>query len=406
MLLLKLAWRNIWRNKRRTFITTSSIVMAVLLSIVMGSMQTGQYDQMIQNSAGSFVGHMQIQHELYIDEPTLDHSFEIEPMVLSDLSKFDGVNAVIPRIDAFALAAGDHRSKATMVIGIEADAEKNLSAPNEKIILGEYFLPNDTNSVLVTAGLADFLNVTVGDSLILLGQGFRGVSANGIFPIKGIVKFGIPALNNGIVYLPLKTAQEFSGAYSRFTSVAILIDRPSKSEEFENEIEKDLEPGLVVHRWQTLLPEIIQAIEVDYGSSIVMLSVLYMVVGFGILGTVLMMTAERKYELGVMIAIGTSRLKMSSIIVMEMLFISVLGVICGMLLSLPIVIWFHLNPVYFSGDAAATILEFGMEPFIQFSTDPSIFLLHAIIVLIMALIISIYPVWHIHRLQPVKAMRR
>ena len=406
MLLLKLAWRNIWRNKRRTLITTSSIVMAVLLSIVMGSMQTGQYDQMIQNSAGSFVGHMQIQHELYIDEPTLDHSFELDSERITDISMIDGINAVIPRIDAFALAAGDHRSKATMVIGVDSESEKNLSAPNEKIILGEYFHPDEINSVLITAGLADFLNVTVGDSLILLGQGFRGVSANGIFPIKGIVKFGIPALNDGIVYLPLATAQEFYGAYNRFTSIAILIDRPSNSEEYESIVGNELESDLVVHRWQTLLPEIIQAIEVDYGSSIVMLSVLYMVVGFGILGTVLMMTAERKYELGVMIAIGTSRIKMSAIIVMEMFFISFLGVFCGVLLSFPIVIWFHLNPVYFSGDAAATILEFGMEPFIQFSTDPSIFLLHSTIVLIMALIISIYPVWHIHRLQPVKAMRR
>ena len=406
MLLLKLAWRNIWRNKRRTFITTSSIVMAVLLSIVMGSMQTGQYEQMIQNSAGSFVGHMQIQHDLYIDEPTLDHSFELDSTRINEISKINGINSVIPRIDAFALAAGDHRSKATMVIGVESEAEKNLSAPNDKIILGEYFYPNETNSVLITAGLADFLNVTVGDSLILLGQGFRGISANGIFPIKGIVKFGIPALNDGIVYLPLSTAQELYGAYNRFTSIAILIDRPSNSEVFESIIEEKLAPGLVVHGWQTLLPEIIQAIEVDYGSSIVMLSVLYMVVGFGILGTVLMMTAERKYELGVMIAIGTSRFKMSVILVMEMLFISFLGVVSGVLLSLPIVVWFHVNPVYFSGDAAATILEFGMEPFIQFSTDPSIFILHATIVLFMALVISIYPVWHIQRLQPVKAMRR
>src|SRR5690554_5745246 len=105
-LLLKLAWRNIGRNRRRTLITTSSIVMAVLLSIVMGSMQYGSYDQMIDNSVGSFVGHLQVQHPEYLDEPTLDNSFAADTSWLRQINAMDGITAAIPRIDAYALAAG------------------------------------------------------------------------------------------------------------------------------------------------------------------------------------------------------------------------------------------------------------------------------------------------------------
>jgi len=133
-LLLKLAWRNIGRNRRRTLITTSSIVMAVLLSIVMGSMQYGSYDQMIDNSVGSFVGHLQVQHPEYLDEPTLDNSFTADTTWLSQISAMDGITAAIPRIDAYALAAGQNRSRATMVIGIDPELEHILSDPESKLV--------------------------------------------------------------------------------------------------------------------------------------------------------------------------------------------------------------------------------------------------------------------------------
>jgi ABC-type lipoprotein release transport system permease subunit len=405
-LILKLAWRNIGRNRRRTLITTSSIVMAVLLSIVMGSMQYGSYDQMIDNSVGSFVGHLQIQHLDYLDEPTLDHSFDADSSWLTQIISMDGITAAIPRIDAYALAAGADRSRATMVIGIDPKLEHVLSDPESKLIDGTYFTSDTSHSVIITEGLASFLNLAVGDSLVLLGQGYQGMSANGLFPIQGIIRFGLPELNKGLVYLPIVQARELYAMPERSTSVSVILDRPTQLDAMQSRI-RDLVPAeLAVHGWPTLMPDLVQAIEVDYASSLMILAILYLVVGFGILGTVLMMTTERRFEFGVLMSIGTPRATLSTIFVVEMLLIALLGAGLGMLLSLPVVLWFHYNPIYFSGEMAETILQFGMEPYLQFSTDPTLFVLHASIVFGLTILISLYPVWHLNRMKPITAMRR
>lgn len=132
MFLLKLAWRNIWRNRRRTFITMASIVMAVVLSSVMSSMQQGQYDQMIENSVGSFSGHIQIQAPDYFEEPMLDHSLEINEALLSTITETPNVRAVIPRIDSYGLAGGIEKTRPALVVGIDWEQEKALSKPMRK----------------------------------------------------------------------------------------------------------------------------------------------------------------------------------------------------------------------------------------------------------------------------------
>jgi ABC-type lipoprotein release transport system permease subunit len=405
MLTLKMAWRNIWRNRRRTLITMGSIVMAVVLSAVMASMQQGQYDQMIDNTVGSFTGHIQVQAPGYFDKPSLDNSLELNDSLIDATRNHPEILAVIPRIDSYALAGGYKKTKAGMVIGIDIEAEKLLSKPHEKVIQGSYFTSNYQHGVLVAEGLADFLDVEVGDSLVMLGSGYHGVSAADLIPVIGILKFGITDMNNSIMYLPLNTAQEFYGAYNRVTSLALLTRNPEKVAEIANDLESTLPTDLEVYDWMELVPELIQAIQADRGSGYIILMVLYMVVGFGILGTVLMMTAERKYEFGVMLAIGTAKMRIAGMLILEMAILIFFGTITGILASLPVIYYFHFNPMEFTGQAAEAIREYGMEPFIRFSTDPEILFIQATIVAVMAIIISIYPLLHTRKLHPVEAMR-
>ena len=368
-------------------------------------MQQGQYDQMIDNSVGSFMGHIQIQAPGYHDEPILDHSLAVDSTLLRKLNENDEREAVVPRIESFALAGGPKKTKAGMVIGTDINTEKFLSKPDQKIVAGEYFTSNNEHAVLIGQGLADYLDLSVGDSLVLISSGYHGVSAADLIPIKGIVKFGIQDLNNSITYLPIETAQSFYGAYGRLTDIAILAKSPKNIDQIVNEISTDLDEQYRVYGWQELMPELVQAIQADRGSSYIILLVLYMIVGFGILGTVLMMTAERKYEFGVMLAIGTSRLRMAFMLILEMTTITVLGTVVGILASLPFIFYFNINPMHFTGEAAAAIEEYGMEPFIRFSTDPELLMIQAGIILIISLLISIYPVIHSKKLNPVEAMR-
>lgn len=406
MMILLLAWRNIWRNKRRTLITMASIVMAVLLSSVMRSMQEGQYDQMINNTVGIFSGHIQIQQRHYFDEPNLEHTFPTDSALFTRLASLSVVRALIPRIDSYALAAGKERSKAAMVTGIDIHEEALLSDPEAKVHIGNYFSSNNEDAVLIAEGLADFLNISVGDTLVLLGQGYRGMSAAAAFPVKGLISIGIPDLNSSLVYMPIQRARYFYSAENRLTSLIVLIN----DVRLLDEAKADLKPfisddDLSVLDWKTLMPELVQAIEADRGSAIILLLILYMVVGFGIFGTLLMMSAERKYEMGVLIAIGVNRFRMALMLIYEMFFITLVGAAVGMILSLPFIYYFNWNPLEFTGEAALAIEEYGMEPFIRFSTDPSNLLSQALIILIITCVISLYPLLHTKNLKPVEAMR-
>jgi ABC-type lipoprotein release transport system permease subunit len=406
MLYLKLAWRNIWRNKRRTIITMMSVVMAVMLSSVMSSMQEGQYAQMIDNTVGTFSGHLQVQKKGYHDKPTLDNSFEADSSILSNIASRKEVAGVIPRLDSYVLAAGKERSKAAMVVGIDVDKEKKLSKPDQKIIAGKYFTANNERSVLVSQGLAEYLKVSLGDTLVLLGQGFHGMSAAAAYPIGGIMKFGLPDMNKNLAYLPIQTAQDFYGAYGRLTAAVLLLKDPAQVHTVAQSIQPNLTPNLVILTWQSLMPELVQAIQADRGSGYILFLILYMVVSFGIFGTVLMMTAERKFEFGVMLAIGTARLRIAGMLIYEMIFITILGALLGMLSSLPIILYFNKYPLEFTGATAKAVEEYGMEPFFRFSSDPSILLNQGMIILVITLIISLYPLWHTHKLKPVEAMRQ
>lgn len=401
-----LAWRNVWRNKRRTLITMSSIVMAVVLSSLVMSMQQGQYDQMIDNSAGKFSGHLQIQAAGFKKEPTLDNSLAWTDSLQQALSGNEQIRNIMPRIDTYALAAGWDKSRAVMVLGIDIEAEKNLSAPHQKIISGSYFESADQYGVVISEGLADYLKLSIADTLMLLGSGYQGMSATGAFPVIGIAHFGIPDLNRGLVYMPIATAQDFTGAYGRATSIALLVDDIKASTKVSRSLDVELPEYLVALDWQTIMPELVQAIEADFGSGFLILLVLYMVVGFGILGTVMMMTAERSYELGVMASIGTSRSRLASMLSLEMAMITGMGTLLGLLLSMPVIYYFNWFPIEFSGDMAEMMIEYGMEPFIEMSTKAFIPLTQAGIILGISILISLYPLWHMLRLDPVKAMRR
>ncbi|MGM0586960.1 MAG: ABC transporter permease [Bacteroidota bacterium] len=406
MLTFKLSWRNIWRNKRRTWITVSSILLAVLLSVVTRSMQVGSYDQMIANAVGSYAGYIQVQHEQYHDESNLNNTFYATDSLLQQIAAISNVEQVVPRIESFALAAGDQKSKATMVVGFDPQAEKALSNPANKLVQGTYPTDPDHQGVLISDNLAEYLNVTVSDTLVLLGQGYHAISAAGAYPIQGIIDFGPSLGSQSMVFMPLHTAQFFFGADQRLTSAALTVSNISEIGETTQKLNTRLSDPLQALPWQEIMPELVQAIEADSGSGMITILVLYIVVGFGILSTVLMMTAERQYEFGVMVSIGTKRMRLAGMLITELIMISILGISLGCLGSLPIIYYFNYNPIKLGGEMAEMMTEYGMDPILPFSVDPTILLNQALVVLFIIAVIGLYPLWHAWKLQPLEAMHR
>ncbi|HMB40619.1 MAG TPA: ABC transporter permease, partial [Balneolaceae bacterium] len=353
MLTLKLAWRNIWRSKRRTLITMSSIVVAVLLSAVMRSMQEGQYDMMISTTVGSFSGHIQLHSEGYWDEQTINNSFDVSDSLMQTLKEPKGITAIVPRIESFALGAGKMQSRPVMVLGIDVNAENKIIEPEKNLVSGKYLEDNDERAVLVGKDVLPRLNLQLGDSLVLIGQGFRGMSATGLYPVKGTISLINPELNRTLVLLPINTAQQFLAAEGRLSTIALMLENTDAIESTIQSLKQNLpEDTYEIMGWREMLPELVQAIDIDRISGYIMLAVLYMVVGFGILGTVLMMVTERTYEFVIMLSVGTPRKVIARILGIEIFIISMLGSGIGILLALPIAWYFKVNPIQISGDMA------------------------------------------------------
>jgi len=403
-LYLTLAWRNIWRNKRRTFITMGSVVFAVVLAVLLNSVKEGMLFKMQENAVTFYTGAIQVHRSGFWEEKTLENTFVVNDTLLQQIFKHPNVEQATNRMETFALAASQKYTKGCMLVGIQPQKELAITRLNEKMADGEYLLPDD-KMVLLSTGLADYLKLKTGDTLVLIGQGYRGVSAAGKYPIKGLIKLASPELNKRMVYLPIKLSQDLLGAEGRSTAMVLKLENINQATSVAHDLSTKL-PGYEVMGWKKLLPELNQMIEGERAENVIFLGILYLLISFGIFGTILMMLMERQFEFGVLVAVGMRKLKLSTVIVMENIFISVLGALLGTLLSIPVILYFYKYPIQVTGALKETYENFGFEPVFYFSIEPWIFYSQMMVVACIALVLSLYPLFSLLRLDPVTAMRK
>jgi len=401
---LSLAWRNLWRNKRRTVITSASVFFGVIFSTVMTSMQFGSYDKIIDNVVKFYTGYMQIFTEDYHENKTINNTFELTDSLKKIVEDEPEITFYTPRLEYFSLASSHDLTKGAAIIGINPENENRVTGLKKWVNKGQYLHEND-DGVLVAIDLANYLKLKVGDTLVLYGQGFHGVMAAGLFPVRGILKFPSPELNKQFVYMDLPACQNFFSADNRISSLVLMVKDHYHLPRAMKHLKKKILPPYMVMSWNELQPELVQMINADRAGGVFMKAILYMVIAFGIFATVLMMVAERKRELGVMVAIGMQRTRLSVILFFETLFIGLLGAIGGLLGSLPIVYYYFHNPIMLSGDAAKTYINMGFEPYMYFSLAPFVFYTQALTVFIITVVIAVYPVYQSFSFNVIKSLR-
>ncbi|MBN8676049.1 MAG: ABC transporter permease [Chitinophagales bacterium] len=404
-MIAKLTWRNLWRNPRRTLITMTSVTFAVLLAILMQSFQKGVFDNLVKNVVSFYHGYIQVHKKGYWDEQVLDNSFQYDDSLVMKLSRNPEIKVLTPRIETFLLASVGNSTKGCMLVGTDPVKENLLTGLKDKIVKGRYFTDNEA-AVLIAEGLAGRLKLTVQDTIILLGQGYHGAMAAGKYPVRGIIHFGSPALNDGLLYMPLAQAQFFLSAENMLTSLAVGIREPEKMTAIQQLLLSEMGKEYEVMNWKELMPDIANHIKADGSSFYIFTGVLYLIIAFGIFGTILMMTAERRYEFGMLVAIGMKKLSLGKILLFETLLITLLGVITGLLISLPFVLYFSRNPLRITGEIAEAYERFGFEALFPAAVDNSILIVQSLIVLIIAFLIGLYPLWHVGRINPMLAMKK
>ncbi|MGQ8338166.1 ABC transporter permease [Sunxiuqinia sp. A32] len=401
---LKLAWRNIWRNRRRTAITIASIFFGVLLSTFMTSMQEGTYSKMIDNVVGLYSGYIQIHHPEYWEEKTIDHTFTPTDSIDMAINQLPAVKSTVPRLESFALMSFEENTKGAAVIGIDPTKENQMTNLSNWIVEGSYLESND-NGILLAVNLAKNLGVTVNDTLVLLSQGYHGASAAGLFPVRGILKFPSPTMNNLGGYIELKTSQDFYSVPDRLTSLVIMLDEYDNVNQTKRQLESQLSSNYKVMTWDEMDPLTKNMIDADRSGAYLTKGILYALVGFGIFGTIIMMMAERRKEMGILVAIGMQKSQLSKILFFETILIGFAGVFVGFVISFPLIQYLVYHPIPLTGETGKVYEEFGFEPAMYFSSQWFVFGRQLLIIFILTLLVYIYPLVRTTKLKLTKALR-
>jgi len=403
-MLWTLAWRNVWRNRRRSILTLATILLAVVLGLLMRSMQYGSYDAMISSTVARG-GHIQVHGEGYWDNKSIDRSIHADAATLDQIRSATSVIDVVPRLESFALISFGDRTKPSAVVGTDPVVEHRYTSLADRVVEGEY-LAEGERGILLLRGLADYLGAEVGDEVVLLGAGYRGQTAADLLPVTGIFDLVMMGnLETGMAYMPLAAARElYAAPPDQVTSLSVMLDDGGTVQTTADTLAEMLGAEYEVMTWRETSKEVVQQIQSDSAGGIFMLGILYMVAGFGLLGTVLMSTMERRREFGVMNAVGLRKGRLATVLFIETVALVVVGVVLVLIVSLPIMYWFHRHPIRVTGDLVTVFEEFNIPPYIPFALDPGIFLAQGLVVLVMALVVASFPILSIRRLHIVRAI--
>ena len=329
---------------------------------------------------------------------------QIPDSLTSAIASTPHVTLLIPRLETFVLAASGEISKGVMVMGTSPEEEDRMTKLGDRVVAGEY-MRSDTHGVMVAEGLADYLQLGLNDTIVMIGQGYHGANAVDQYPVTAIVKFSNPQQNDNTIYAPIALVREFAGAPELSTSVVLSIDKLKRLDKIKHDLNRTLGEEYDVMDWKEMQPELVQLIQSDNAGGIILLGILYLVIAFGIFGTVMMMSMERHREFGVMVAVGMHKMTLAYLVTLETCIIGLLGLALSLVTGIFMLIYMYHHPIPLTGNAALAMKEIGIEPLLPFSLDPGIFTSQMLAIVVILVICLLYPFWNILRIRPITALR-
>ena len=404
-LVVRLAWRNLWRQPKRTLLTTGAMVFSNILLVFMISMQFGMYGLMVENGLKVFTGHLQIQAPGYKDDPKMRLTVPGAASLAGEVRQQDGLLAAA-RASTFALASSEDRTYGIAVLGVEPDHEPEVSSLPGLVKEGRYLEGAAAPEIVIGSTLARNLKVGLGDELTLLGSGVDGSFAAAVVDIVGIFDTGVVDIDRSISAIPLETFQDVF--FMQDTAHMVVITTPSLEHVAAAKlvVEDLLPPGgeVVVHDWDALEPGLKQTIKADISSAVFTYFILVVLVAFSVLNTQTMSVLERTHEFGIVMALGLKPGRLGRLVLLESGLMGAMGAAFGALLGGLLTWYFSVYGFTYPGleeMASQFNLPGRMYPAV---TVPSV-LLGPAVVFLFSLLATIYPALKLNSLRPVEAMR-
>lgn len=405
-IVLRLAWRNLWRHARRTWLTIGAMVFSNILLVFMMSLQFGMYGLMIDNTLQVFSGHMQIQAPGYKDDQKMRQVVPGVQPLAATLRKELNSDLIAARGWAFGLASSEERSYGVGIYGVEPGFEPKVSNIPGLVKAGRYLVENNAMEIVVGEVLARNLRVAVGDELTLLGSGVDGSFAAAVVEIVGVFESGVKDIDRNIAEMPLGAFQEVFFMNGAGHQVVLFAESLGATTLLLQKVEGLLPAGedLVVQDWDALQPGLKQAIKADISSAFFMYFILVILVAFSVLNTQLMSVLERTREFGIVMALGLRPGRLGRLVMLETAMMGFVGLVLGSIAGAIVTSWFTTNGLAVPGMdemAAQFNLPSRMYPRVNLLT----MLAGPVVVFLFTLLAAVYPALRLHKLHVVAAMR-
>jgi putative ABC transport system permease protein len=402
----RLAWRNLWRRKRRTWLTVGAMVFSNIILVFLISMQLGMYAMMIENTLRAQTGHLQVQAPGYKDELKMRQVVPDVSNLADELRRGLGTDEVAARASAFALVSSAERSYGLQISGVEPKYEARVSSLPGLITQGRFLDDSTAEEIVIGSVLARNLRVGLGDELTFIGSGRDESFAAAVVTVVGIFESGMPDMDRSFAEIPLGFFQDVFSMDGAGHSIVIMAPSLIQVGATQGRV-ADLLPtdaDLVVHDWDALLPGLKQAIQADFVSAWFMYGILIILVAFSVLNTQLMSVLERTKEFGITMSLGVTPWRLGRLVLIESSLMASLGLILGMVLGGALVIWLGQRGFTYPGlEEMAGKFNLPDRIYPQFSAIG--LLMGPVIVLLSSIAASIYPALRLHWLEPVAAMR-
>ena len=408
--LLRIAWRNIGRNKRRSVLSALAVGFAVVVLIFSMALQQGSYADMIFHVVHARTGNLQVQHPAYWPDADLAKSLVRPEPILKAIEAHPQVRSAAPRIQTAALVSSGTRTFGALIQGIDPSREATTSTLADVVKKGTFLSPDDRDGVLVGQTLAKNLNVDIGEELVFLGQGADGSLAAGKLYVRGLFKTGIAELDRTATAAHIDKIGDAFSLTDAVTEIAVLLDRerdrPMVAADLRQIIDNlDRTNNAAVVEWPALMPGVEESIKLDWYSGQIIYFVLTLVVGFGIANTFLMAFLERIHEFGILLSLGMRSRTLAFMTLAESVLLTLMGIGAGLALGVPLVLYTNHTGIYFGKGTEEIMAEYGMSPVIHPILSPVVFTYAITIVLTVSILLALYPAGKAARLHPLEALQ-
>ncbi len=409
MALLRIAFRNLRRNRRRTFLTVAAIAFGLSMMLWTVNFQAGSYATMIRTGISSSAGHVVVQADGYQEDQEVTLVVDRASDVAAALEAAFPDATVAPRIALNGLLTSTSTSVGAALQGFDPEAEARVQTLPDKVVEGRWLGGDDDRAILIGRPMADALDMKLGAKLVFLGQSGTDEVHSRMFRVRGIYRTGSDAFDSRVAYTSLGAARELLEGRDVVHRVTLHLDDPAAAFAAADRVEAMLaRPELDVRNWKEALPELSAMIQVDRASGDVMMAIIGLIVAFGVLNTLLMSVLERTREFGVMLALGMQPRQLGRLVLAEGLAVGLLGAGLGLLLGLALS--YHAVHVGIDYEALTGTSGLEMEGLVLDSVlrgewDPRRMALYCGAAVLFSVAAAVYPAWSISRLRPVEAMR-